>query len=213
MGAASPPAAAWARLAAPLCSAGPNVAPAWRYAPAALRSRASTPASPTRRTDMEELLAPFHPQLVHAPVALIIVAAAFELLGRALDLEWWRKAAFAMLVVGVLGAGAAVISGGGAGDAAEHQGVPEQPVDAHEEMAQLTLWLGIAAVVTRAIAGRTGRARPLVATLALLLHLTTAVTVGVAAHRGGRLVYEYGAKVKVDGKPVVTPKPGQKAEP
>ncbi len=162
---------------------------------------------------MEELLAPFHPQLVHAPVALIIVAAAFELLGRALDLEWWRKAAFAMLVVGVLGAGAAVISGGGAGDAAEHQGVPEQPVDAHEQMAQLTLWLGIAAVVTRAIAGRTGRVRPLVAGLALILHLTTAVTVGVAAHRGGKLVYEYGAKVKVDGKPVVTPKPGQKSEP
>jgi len=155
---------------------------------------------------MEEWLSPFHPQIVHGPIALIVVGALFELVGLALDSEWWRKAAFAMLIVGVFGAWAAVISGEGAGAAAEKQGVPEEPVDAHEDVAKLALWLGIAAVVTRAIAGRTGRAKAAVGGVALVLHLVTAVTVGIAAHRGGHLVYEHGAKVKVNGQPVVTPK-------
>ena len=152
-----------------------------------------------------EALAPFHPAIVHTPIALIIVGALFELVGRALDSEWWRKAAFAMLIVGVLGAVVAVSSGGPAGDHAEHQGVSEAAVGAHEEMAMLTLWLGIAAVLTRAIAGRMGAARAAVAALALLLHLSTAVTVGIAGYRGGKLVFEHGAGVKVSGKLLAVP--------
>ena len=160
-----------------------------------------------------ESLAQFHPQIVHGPIALIIVAALFELVGRAVGLEWWRKAAFALLILGVLGAGLAVLSGDPAGKAAERQGVSEPPVDLHESMAKLTLWLGIAAVMARAIAGRSGPARAAVAGLALILHLAAAVTVGITAHLGGELVYEHGAKVKVNGQPVVTPKPGHDLPP
>jgi uncharacterized membrane protein len=159
-----------------------------------------------------EFLAQFHPQIVHGPIALIIIAALFEVVGRIVGLDWWRKAAFALLILGVLGAGLAVLSGQEAGKAAEHQGVPEQPVDLHESIAKLTLWLGLAAVVMRAIAGRTGRARPMVAGLALVLHLAAAVTVGLAAHLGGELVFEHGARVKVNGQPVVSPQPGHEAE-
>jgi uncharacterized membrane protein len=159
-----------------------------------------------------EFLAQFHPQIVHGPIALILIAALFEVVGRIVGLDWWRKAAFALLILGVLGAGLAVLSGQEAGKAAEHQGVPEQPVDEHEETARIALWLGIAAVVTRAIAGRTGQARAVVAGLALVLHLATAVTVGIASHLGGELVFEHGARVKVNGRPVVSQLPGQDAE-
>ena len=159
-----------------------------------------------------EFLAQFHPQIVHGPIALIIVAALFELVGRAVGLEWWRKAAFALLILGVLGAGLAVLSGQEAGQAAEKQGVSERAVDEHEEMAKVTLWLGIAAVVARLAAGRAGNARAAVGGLALVLHLAAAVTVGIAAHRGGALVFEHGARVKVNGQPVVTPAPGHENE-
>jgi uncharacterized membrane protein len=152
-----------------------------------------------------EALAPLHPAIVHTPIALIIVGAAFELLGRALDSEWWRKAAFAMLIVGVLGASLAVLSGNEAGEHAERQGVSEQAVDEHEEIALLALWLGLGAVVTRAAAGRLGAARAAVAGLALLLHLAAAVTVGIAGFRGGRLVFEHGAGVKVGGELLAIP--------
>jgi uncharacterized membrane protein len=138
-----------------------------------------------------EALAPFHPAIVHTPIALIIFGAVFELMGRALDNEWWRKAAFAMLIVGVLGAFLAVSSGGPAGD--------------HEEIAKISLWLGIAAVLTRALAGRMGAARAAVGALALLLHLGAATTVGIAGYRGGRLVFEHGAGVRVSGKLLSVP--------
>ena len=159
-----------------------------------------------------QFLAPFHPQIVHGPIALIIIAALFEVVGRFVGLEWWRKAAFALLILGVLGAGLAVLSGKGAGQAAEKQGVSEHAVDEHEEMALVTLWLGIGAVLARALAGRAGRARAALAGLGLVLHLAAAVTVGIAAHRGGELVFEHGARVKVNGQPVVTPPPGHETE-
>jgi uncharacterized membrane protein len=154
----------------------------------------------------------FHPQIVHTPIALIIVGAVFELIGRATDIDWWRKAAFAMLVIGVLGAGAAVLSGQEAGESAEHQGVAESAVDAHEDIAKVTLWIGIAAVLARALAGRAGRAKAAVGLLALGLHLAAAVTVGIAGYRGGKLVYEHGANVKVKGAAVTSDGPAKPAE-
>ena len=161
-----------------------------------------------------EFLAPFHPQIVHVPIALIIVAAVFELIGRAFDLAWWRKAAFAMLIVGVLGACLAVLSGREAGERAEErQGVPEQAVDAHEEIAVLAMWMGVGAVVMRAVAGRLGPARGVAGGLALLLHLGTAMTVGIAAHRGGILVREHGAAVRLHGRLLISgPRPAHEEQ-
>jgi uncharacterized membrane protein len=157
-----------------------------------------------------DALAPFHPAIVHAPVALIITGALFELAGRALDRDWLRKAAFAMLVVGVLGAALAVLSGRAAEEGAKRQHVSHHAIEEHEEIAQLTLWLGLAAVVARAVAGRMGGARAAVAGLALLLHLAAAVTVGIAGFRGGVLVFEHGAGVKLGGAPVEDPAGGDR---
>jgi uncharacterized membrane protein len=142
---------------------------------------------------------PLHPILVHAPVTLLILSVFFEVAGRALDADWWRRAAFALLVMGALGAAAAVVTGNAAGDAAERQGVAEQPVDSHENAGKLTLVLAAAAVVVRALAGRAGSMRRLASGLALALQLAAAIMVGVAGYRGGRLVYEHGAGVKVHG--------------
>src|SRR5262245_42921155 len=152
-----------------------------------------------------EFLAPYHPAIVHAPIALIIIAAIFELIGRGTDLAWWRKAAFALLIIGVLGGIGAVLSGEQAMEVAEHkQGVPEAPLESHEDAAKLALWIGIAAVLARAAAGRAGKARGFVSGLGLALHLAAAIIVGIAGYRGGRLVFEHAAGVKVHGAPVVS---------
>jgi len=150
---------------------------------------------------------PLHPLIVHAPIALIIVSLVFELVGRATDSDWWKNAAFAMLIVGALGAWAAVWTGGPAGDAAERQGVTEHAVDDHEEAGRLTLWFAISAVV-----GWTGAARPVAGGLALLLHVSAAVAVGVAAYRGGRLVFDHGAAVHVHGRLVPSDGPPKHEE-
>jgi len=157
---------------------------------------------------------PLHPLIVHAPIVLIIASFGFELAGRALDSEAWRKAAFAMLLIGAIGAGAAVLTGQPAGEHAERQGVPEQAVDQHQDAGRLTLWLAIAAVLARLIAGPARRARGAISALALLLHLSAAVAVAVAGYRGGKLVYNHGAGVRVHGKLVPSDQPPKtEAEP
>lgn len=147
---------------------------------------------------------PVHPLIVHTPIALLIVSVLFELAGRALDADWARRAAVVMLVIGALGAAAAVVTGLEAGEAAEHQGVAEQPVDSHEDAGKLTLILAAAAVVARAVATRAGSLRAAVTGAALVLQLAAAVMVGVAGYRGGRLVYEHGAGVSVHGARVAS---------
>ena len=153
-----------------------------------------------------DFLGPFHPQIIHTPIVLIIVSLLFDLVGRAFDLDWWRKAAVAMLVIGVLGAGVAVLSGEAASEVAENrQGIPEETVDHHGDLAKLALWLGIGTLVVRGAAVALGPARPVASGLALVLHLATAVTIGVAAHRGGQLVYQHGAAVHLQGKLITHP--------
>ena len=147
-----------------------------------------------------QFLAPFHPQITHGPIVLIIVAFLFEIAGRLLDRDWWRKAAFAMLILGVVSAYLAVQSGEAASGAVEKQGVPEQTVDAHGNLGKLAMWLGLGAVVARALAGRMGPVRGAVTGLGLALHLGAAIAVGIAAHRGGQLIFEHGAGVKVHGR-------------
>jgi uncharacterized membrane protein len=145
---------------------------------------------------------PLHPVIVHTPIALILFSLLFELVGRFTDIDWWRKAAFAMLVIGVLGAGAAVLSGNAAEETAEDQGVPDDAIEAHEEAGTLTLWLGVAAVLARALASRPGPARGAVSLLALVAHLLTAGAVGMAGFRGGILVYDHGAGIKASAPAV-----------
>jgi uncharacterized membrane protein len=146
-------------------------------------------------------LAPLHPQITHGPVVLLIIGALFEIVGRLLDRDWMRKAAFAMLVLGVLGAWLSVASGGPAGDMAEHrQGVPGAALDAHEDMAIITFWLGLGALVVQAVAGLFGSARGGIGVFGMLLYVAAAVTVGIAAHRGGKLVFDHAANVRLHGQ-------------
>jgi uncharacterized membrane protein len=157
-----------------------------------------------------EVLGAYHPAIVHAPIALIVTSLLFDLVGRATDLDWWRRAAAAMLVIGVLGAGVAVFSGKQAEETADHrQGVPEAPIESHERAAYITLALGMAAVVARATASRLGSMRPMVAALAFLLHVAAAVMVGITGYRGGELVFEHAAGVKLHGELIKSGPPGK----
>lgn len=147
-----------------------------------------------------EFLATYHPQITHGPIVLLIVGFVFELIGLALDRPWWRKAATALLVLGVAGAILAVLSGNEAGEIAEKQQIPEDDVDAHQLMAYMTLWYSIGALVLRGLAARAGRFRTLLAGISLLGWLAACVFVGIAAHRGGDLVFEHGAAVEPLGR-------------
>lgn len=148
-----------------------------------------------------DALGPFHPQIVHTPVALLVFSALFAIAGRLFDREWVRKASVLLLVFGFLGAFAGVQSGQPAHRDPEHeQGVPEEAIDAHAAAGRYTLYVAGAALVAYAAATRlSGGAASAVTTLALLLQVAAAVLVGLAGKRGGELTYQYGANVRVGG--------------
>jgi len=154
---------------------------------------------------------PLHPLIVHFPVVLIIMSALFDLVGRATDASWWRKASLALLVAGVLGGVAAVLTGESASDIAEkRQGIPEATVEHHEDVAKLSIWIAGGALAARLVEVAGGPARGLIGGLALLLQLASAITIGIAGHRGGMLVYRHGAGVEIAGQ--LVREPGAKPE-
>ena len=168
-------------------------------------------------------LGPFHPQIVHTPIVLIIFSAFFALIGRITDRDWLKKASLVMLVFGWLGAWTAVQSGGPAHRVPEHeQGVPEEAIDTHAMLGKRTMWLaGLALVALFGASRLKGGAATAVSALGLILQLLAAGAVGYAAHLGGQLVYQHGANVKVDGQLVKSvhaaerehaPRPGEAEE-
>lgn len=159
-------------------------------------------------------LGPFHPQIVHTPIVLLIFSAFSALLGRLMDRDWLRKTSVLLLVFGFLGAFLAVQSGKPAHRVPEHQqGVPEEAIDTHEMMGERVMWLSGAAIVALGLASRLkGGAASAVGAIGLILQLLAAGAVGYAAYLGGKLVYQHGANVRVDGQLVKSVHAGEHKE-
>jgi uncharacterized membrane protein len=159
-------------------------------------------------------LGAFHPQIVHTPIVLLIFSAVFALVGRLTDRDWLKKTSVVLLVFGFLGAFLAVQSGKPAHRVPEHQqGVPEQAIDTHEMLGERTMYLSGLALLALFIASRLkGGIASVVSGLGLILQLLAAGAVGYTAHLGGKLVYQHGANVKVDGNLVKSVHAGEHEE-
>jgi uncharacterized membrane protein len=168
-------------------------------------------------------LGPFHPQIVHTPIVMLIFSALFAVLGRLMDRDWLKKASVVMLVFGYLGAFAAVHSGKPAHRVPEHQqGVPEDDIDTHAMVGERTMWLsGLALLALFGASRLKGGGAAALGGLGLILQLLAAGAVGYTGYLGGKLVYEHGANVKVDGQLVKSihaaerehePRPGEADE-
>jgi len=146
-------------------------------------------------------LGPFHPQIVHTPVALLIFSAFFAILARLFDRDWLKKTSVLLLVFGFLGAFLAEQSGKPAHRVPEHeQGVPELDIDTHAAAAKYVTWTAGLALLALGVATRVrGGFASALSVLALVLQIMSAVAVGRTAYLGGKLVYDHGANVKVDG--------------
>jgi uncharacterized membrane protein len=150
-----------------------------------------------------------HPVVVHYPVALITVGAVLWLVGRAVAVDgplgYLRPAASTLLVLGAVGAWAAVLSGFWADDVVGPS-VPNAPLlKDHENLAIATAVLAtvLAAVeMARCLLERRGGPRAwatVVRAATLVLLLSTVSTLGLAAHHGAALVYAEGAAVIAPG--------------
>lgn len=142
---------------------------------------------------------PLHPAIVHFPIVLIVLGTLVSAIA-----VFWRKGyvpafAAALLVLGALGAWAALATGESDGGLVEKTSPQaESLLDAHEDWAKRTMTAAaIAAVIAVGAAAlfRFPRAARGVAVAAALAAGVASWTVYETGHRGGALVYRHGAGV------------------
>lgn len=131
-----------------------------------------------------------HPMVVHFPLALLTVGVGLDLLAMATRHESLRRVALWNVLLGVLSAGVAVLTGLRAEAVAKHSFEIHQIMELHERLGISTLILGVI------VAGWRLTTRDRLATrsrlFVILLSAAMLGTLSWGAHLGGRLVYEFG---------------------
>lgn len=137
-----------------------------------------------------------HAALNDLPAALLIAAVLFDLLGAATRREGLRIASFWTLMLGTLGAVAAVVSGLQAEEHIAHGEAVHRIMETHERLALITAGIfGVLALwrlIREARMGRTERA------LALALGLGGAGVLAATGVYGGKMVFEHAAGVPTE---------------
>jgi uncharacterized membrane protein len=147
--------------------------------------------------------------IIHFPIALLLIAPAFILLGALRAPARGRPylmAAMALLLLGTAGTFVAVETGEAAAQIAERAPGVEQVIETHESLAERTraVFSVLSVIFLALLAGpqflkRTdSRLTTTILPLAFLILYSAGILLLVnTAHNGGRLVHEYGVKAMV----------------
>jgi uncharacterized membrane protein len=143
-------------------------------------------------------LAPFHPQVVHFVIGMLIVGVAFRVIALTGRLRWTGPAATTLLVIGGAAAWVAARSGDDAHGPVERIPGAREAVEVHEEWGERTrnVFLGVAGLELFALALGAGGART-VRAVSALTGLAGVVVLYEAAEHGGELVYSYAGGVGI----------------
>ncbi len=144
-----------------------------------------------------EFLSQLHPQIVHFPIAFMVVYALLEITGIISGKEFFQKAAYLFLFLGVLTAVAAVLTGNQAAEIAskwKDKGavIPTKLISEHEEYATITLWYFTGLLVLRTVLFLKKKFRGILRYLFILLAVIGLYFVYQTGYHGGRLVYDHG---------------------
>lgn len=138
-----------------------------------------------------------HPMVVHFPIALLIIGFLADAIGVIFKKDFFSKAGFYLLILGTIGVIAAYITGENAGEKVEEIAAVEQAFEAHEEAAKTTLILALITAVVRIIFVSLKKYSGAFKWLTLVLFLFTVISIFNTGHKGGTLVYNYGAGVQL----------------
>ena len=134
--------------------------------------------------------------LIHFPIALLLIGFLAELIALVVPKPFFKQAAFAMLLIGSLGAIAAYISGSYAGAGIE-SGPLKAPMELHEDAALITLLLAIVTALYRVGLQIFHLERLWARIVGVLLWLALAGSVARTGYLGGQLVFRHGAGVQL----------------
>jgi len=154
-----------------------------------------------------------HPLIIHFPIALLLVAPIFIVVGAALTPAKGRSyliAAVVLLLVGTASIFVAVETGEAAGKLAERAPGMQPVIETHESLAERTqavfsvlsvIFLALLAV-PRFLKREDTRLTTTILPLAfLVLYSAGALLLVNTAHNGGRLVHEFGVQAMVTSTP------------
>ena len=134
-----------------------------------------------------QMLYPIHPKLVHFPIALTISAMGMQGLGCLLRKDFLRNGAWLMFILAVLSMPVIVWSGLVEADRL-HLNHPV--LTAHKQFALAAMWSSLGALpVLWIMRSKSNKIFQMVFLITLII---ISSLLGLAAHQGGRMVYEYG---------------------
>jgi uncharacterized membrane protein len=144
-----------------------------------------------------EFLAGLHPKIVHFPIALLITYSLFEIVGSVSKNNTFSRAAYIILILGVLGAIAAVMTGNQADSEAallSHKNIliPLEAISSHETYANISLWFFGGILVLRTYFVVKKKFRGGIKFLFVVLALIGSYFIFEAGLKGGELVFKYG---------------------
>jgi uncharacterized membrane protein len=134
-----------------------------------------------------------HALLNDLPIALLVTAVFFDLVALITRRVGFRQVAFWTLLVGVVGAGAAVISGLQAEDDIAHGEAVHRVMESHEQLALISL--GVFAVLALWRLVRERRMGALERTISVVASVAGVGVLFATGLYGGRLVFEHAAGI------------------
>lgn len=138
-----------------------------------------------------ELLADIHPGVVHFPIAFLLLYPLMELLFIFTKKEFYSKVAFLFLIVGVVGALFAVLSGNQAYETfGNWQDESRMLFNKHQTYANSTIWFFTTLLGVRFYLHLKKKLNKVFAILLLLLSLFGSYFVYQAGSYGGKLAVE-----------------------
>jgi len=154
-----------------------------------------------------------HPLVIHFPIALLLIAPLFIVVGALLKPERGRSfllAALVLMVIGTCGTYLAIATGEAAGKVAERTPDISAVLEHHEELAErtraaftvLTIIFAAIVFIPKLFHRESNRAVATVLPLVfIVLYLVGAMFLANTAHNGGRLVHEFGVRATVPSSP------------
>jgi len=155
-----------------------------------------------------------HPLIIHFPIALLLIAPIFVLVGAALSPTKGRPyliAAMVLLLAGTASIYVAVQTGEAAGKLAERSPGIESVLENHESLAERTqaVFSVLSVIFVALIVGPrllqradTRLATTILPLAFLIFYGAGALLLVNTAHNGGRLVHEFGVQAMVSPTPV-----------